>query len=78
MAVPTRATTIKVSDVFSGVSSGWELKISPKNGFGENNELNRHTTRMKIRGSVVSSSFIFPHPPEDEEEKKKKKKNATR
>ena len=28
-------------------------------------ELNRHTTRMKIRGSVVSLSFIFPHPPED-------------
>ena len=28
-------------------------------------ELNRHTTRMKIRGRVVSLSFIFPHPPED-------------
>ena len=28
-------------------------------------------TCMKIRGSVVSYSFIFPHPPED----KKKKKN---
>ena len=27
-------------------------------------KFNRHTTRMKIRGSVVSSSFIFPHPPE--------------
>ena len=27
------------------------------------------TTRMKIRGSVVSSSFIFPHPPEDEKKK---------
>ena len=25
-------------------------------------ELNRHTTRMKIRGSVVSLSFILPHP----------------
>ena len=32
-------------------------------------ELNRHTTRMKIRGSVVSLSFIFPHPPEDERKK---------
>ena len=30
---------------------------------------------MKIRGSVVSLSFIFPHPPEDE--KKKKKVGAT-
>ena len=30
-------------------------------------ELNRHTTRMKMRGSVVSLSFIFffSHPPED-------------
>ena len=28
---------------------------------------------MKIRGSVVSQSFIFPHPPEDEEKKKKVK-----
>ena len=37
-------------------------------------ESNRHTTRMKIRRSVVSSTFIFPHPPEDE----KKKKNTYR
>ena len=29
-----------------------------------------HTTRMKIRGSVVSLCFIFPHPSEDEEKKK--------
>ena len=35
-------------------------------------ELNRHTTCMKIRGSVVSLSFIFPHPPENEKKKKKK------
>ena len=28
-------------------------------------ELNRQTTCMKIRGSVVSLSFICPHPPED-------------
>ena len=28
---------------------------------------------MKIRGSVVSLSFIFPHPPEDEKKKKRKK-----
>ena len=34
-------------------------------------ELNRHTTRMKTRGSVVSYSFTFPHPPEDEKKKKK-------
>ena len=33
-------------------------------------ESNRHTTRMKIRRSVVSSTFIFPHPPEDEKKKK--------
>ena len=26
---------------------------------------------MKIRGSVVSSSFIFPHPPEDKKKEKK-------
>ena len=26
---------------------------------------------MKIRGSVVSLSFIFPHPPEDNNNKKK-------
>ena len=25
--------------------------------------------RMKIRGSVVSFSFIFPHPPEDKKKK---------
>ena len=25
---------------------------------------------MKIRGSVVSLRFIFPHPPEDEKKKK--------
>ena len=25
---------------------------------------------MKIRGSVVSSSFVFPHPPKDEKKKK--------
>ena len=31
----------------------------------------RHTTRMKICGSVVSLSFIFPHPPEDRKKKKK-------
>ena len=29
--------------------------------------------RMKIRGSVVSLSFLFPHPPEDRKKKKKKK-----
>ena len=29
--------------------------------------------KMKIRGSVVSSSFIFPHPPEDEKTGGKKK-----
>ena len=34
-------------------------------------ELNRHTTRMEIRGSVVSLSFTFPHPPEDIKKKKK-------
>ena len=28
-------------------------------------ELNRHTTCMNMHGSVVSLSFIFPHPPED-------------
>ena len=37
-------------------------------------ELNRHTTRMKIPGSVVSESFIFPHPPEIEKKLKKTKK----
>ena len=26
---------------------------------------------MKIRGSVVSLSFIFPHPPEDKKKTKK-------
>ena len=31
---------------------------------------------MKIHGSVVSLSFIFPHPPEDEKKKKKKKKKS--
>ena len=30
-----------------------------------------YTTRMKIRESVVSSSFNFPHPPEDQKKKKK-------
>ena len=25
---------------------------------------------MKIRGSVVSYSFVFPHPPEDKKKKK--------
>ena len=35
-------------------------------------ELNRHTTRMKIRGSAVSLSFSFPHSPEDEIKNKKK------
>ena len=29
-----------------------------------------HATCMKIRGSVVSLSFIFPHPPEDENKNK--------
>ena len=29
-----------------------------------------HTTRMKIRGSVVSVCFFFPDPPEDGEKKK--------
>ena len=38
-------------------SQRWAAKVT---------ELNRHTTRMKIRGSAVSQSFIFPHPPEDE------------
>ena len=28
---------------------------------------------MKIRGSVVSLSFVFPHPPEDKKQKKQKK-----
>ena len=28
-------------------------------------ELNRHTTCMKIRRSMVSLSFSLPHPPED-------------
>ena len=28
---------------------------------------------MKMRGSVVSLSFIFPHPPEDEKRGRKKK-----
>ena len=32
--------------------------------------VSRITTRMKIRGSMVSYSFIFPHPPEDEKKKK--------
>ena len=32
---------------------------------------------MKIRGSVVSLSFIFPHPPEDMKKKKKKLRTAT-
>ena len=31
-------------------------------------ELNRHTTCMKVT-SVVSLSFILPHPPEDEKKK---------
>ena len=38
-------------------------------GIRDTFELNRHTTRIKIRGSVVSLSFIFPHPPEDEKKK---------
>ena len=36
------------------------------------------TTRMKIRGSVVSKSFIFPHPPEDKRRRKKKIGGAIR
>ena len=36
-------------------------------------ELNRHTTCMKKRGSVVSLSFIFPHPPEHKKQNKKVK-----
>ena len=31
---------------------------------------------MKIRGSVVSLSFIFPHPPEVKNNKKKTKKHV--
>ena len=42
------------------------------NVFKKVTELNRHTTRMEIRRSVVSLSFILPHPPED------KKKNVLR
>ena len=34
-------------------------------------ELSRHTTCMKIRGSVVSLSFMLPHPLEDERKKEK-------
>ena len=30
-----------------------------------NKNTTSHTTCMKIRGSVVSLSFFFPHPPED-------------
>ena len=37
-------------------------------------ELNRRTTRLKIRGSVVS--FIFPHPPEDVKKKETKITNT--
>ena len=33
-------------------------------------EMNRHTTCMKICGSVVSLSFIFPHPPGDKKNHK--------
>ena len=40
---------------------------------GKQDEI-RHTTLIKIRGSVVSLSFIFPHPPE--ERKRRKKKNG--
>ena len=32
---------------------------------------------MKIRGSAVSLSFIFPHPPEDKKENKTKNKQKT-
>ena len=31
----------------------------------------KHRTRMKIRGSAVSLSFIFSHPPENEKKKVK-------
>ena len=31
---------------------------------------------MKIRGSVVSLSFFFPHPPEDEKKKNRHKKRG--
>ena len=31
---------------------------------------------MKVRRSVVSLSFILPHPPEDGKKKKKKKKDG--
>ena len=37
---------------------------------------NQRRALMKIRESVVSLSFIFPHPPEDKQEKKKKKNDS--
>ena len=33
--------------------------------FRNSTEINRHATRVKIRGSVVSLKIIIPHPPED-------------
>ena len=33
---------------------------------------------MKIRGSVVSLSLIFPHPPEDKKKTKKRESVATK
>ena len=35
-------------------------------------ESNRHTACMKMRGSVLSLSYTFPHPPEDTRKRKKK------
>ena len=34
-------------------------------------ESNRHTACMKMRGSVLSLSYTFPHPPEDTRKRKK-------
>ena len=50
---------------YSGIRRVRQLALAAKA-----TELNRHTTPMKTRESVVSLSFIFPHPPEDGEEKK--------
>ena len=47
------------------------LCVETMNPWRGRSELNRHTTRMKIRGSVVSSRFIFSHLPEDEKKKNK-------
>ena len=48
------------------------LCVETMNPWRGRSELNRHTTRMKIRGSVVSLRFIFSHLPEDKKKKKKK------